>query len=67
MVDRLDEGLDFPLITGGDYEELHGAVAKALFRAHVEGQLKVRLGMIAEGEVYVFMIFCTACFYGRRA
>ncbi|CAM6129910.1 unnamed protein product [Calypogeia fissa] len=40
MVEKLDEGV-VPIELGPlDYESLHGVVAKALFKAHVEGKLK---------------------------
>ena len=41
MVDRLDEGL-VPLSVGANsYPLLHDLVARAIFRTHVEGKLKV--------------------------
>ncbi|XP_020520497.1 cytosolic purine 5'-nucleotidase isoform X1 [Amborella trichopoda] len=51
MVDRLDDGV-IPLELGPlDYKGLYKAVAKALFRAHVEGQLKSEI--MAEPERFV--------------
>ncbi|XP_020593552.1 cytosolic purine 5'-nucleotidase isoform X2 [Phalaenopsis equestris] len=51
MVDRLDEGT-MPAILGPlDYKGLFKAVSKALFRAHVEGQLKREI--MAEPERFV--------------
>lgn len=42
MVDRLDQNAVPPHLTAPqDYKALYKAVGKALFRAHVEGQLKV--------------------------
>lgn len=43
MVDRLDEGLLPPDVGRTDYQGLYQVVAKALFRAHVEGQLKAEI------------------------
>jgi hypothetical protein len=43
MVDRLDEGLLPPEVGRTDYKGLYQVVAKALFRAHVEGQLKAEI------------------------
>ncbi|XP_042475618.1 5'-nucleotidase domain-containing protein 4 isoform X2 [Macadamia integrifolia] len=40
MVDRLDEGAVAEELGPLNYKGLHKAVGKALFRAHVEGQLK---------------------------
>ncbi|XP_057865911.2 uncharacterized protein LOC131073494 isoform X2 [Cryptomeria japonica] len=40
MVDRLDEGALPPEVGPLDYQGLYQVVARALFRAHVEGQLK---------------------------
>ncbi|XP_078446751.1 HAD-superfamily hydrolase, subfamily IG, 5'-nucleotidase [Wolffia australiana] len=40
MVDRLDEGAVPASLGPLDYRRLYKSVAKALFRAHVEGQLK---------------------------
>ncbi|KAH7298269.1 hypothetical protein KP509_25G034600 [Ceratopteris richardii] len=40
MVDRLDEGVLPADIAPMDYQRLYKVVAKALFRAHVEGKLK---------------------------
>ncbi|CAM0880745.1 unnamed protein product [Alopecurus aequalis] len=51
MVDRLDQGL-LPAELGPlDYKGLYDAVSKALFRAHVEGQLKSEI--MAEPERFV--------------
>ncbi|XP_058076674.1 uncharacterized protein LOC131225207 [Magnolia sinica] len=51
MVDRLDEGLVPAELGPLDYSGLYKAVAKALFRAHVEGQLKSEI--MAEPERFV--------------
>ncbi|GAQ79423.1 haloacid dehalogenase-like hydrolase superfamily hydrolase subfamily IG 5'-nucleotidase [Klebsormidium nitens] len=51
MVDRLDEGLLPPDVGRTDYQGLYQVVAKALFRAHVEGQLKAEI--INDPERYV--------------
>eukprot|EP01018_Ginkgo_biloba_P025931 Gb_02845 [translate_table: standard] len=51
MVERLDEGALPPEIGPLDYQGLHKVVAKALFRAHVEGQLKNEI--ITEPERFV--------------
>lgn len=51
MVDRLDEGALPPEIGPLDYQGLYKVVAKALFRAHVEGQLKNEI--ITEPERFV--------------
>ena len=41
MVDRLDQGVISPQVVQQSYQDLYKLVAKALFRTHVEGQLKV--------------------------
>ncbi|CAD6213077.1 unnamed protein product [Miscanthus lutarioriparius] len=41
MVDKLDQGLVPAELGPLDYKGLYNAVSKALFRAHVEGQLKL--------------------------
>lgn len=41
MVDRLDQGAIPSNVCQLSYSALHKLVAKALFRAHVEGKLKV--------------------------
>lgn len=51
MVERLDEGALPPEITPLDYCGLYKVVAKALFKAHVEGQLKTEI--INEPERFV--------------
>ncbi|CAK9215609.1 unnamed protein product [Sphagnum troendelagicum] len=43
MVERLDEGALPPEIGPLDYEGLFRAVSKSLFKAHVEGQLKMEI------------------------
>ncbi|GJP53678.1 hypothetical protein CLOM_g12835 [Closterium sp. NIES-68] len=43
MVDRLDQGLLPAEVAPGDYKNLYKVVARALFRAHVEGQLKAEI------------------------
>eukprot|EP00271_Cylindrocystis_brebissonii_P011130 TRINITY_DN2791_c0_g1_i1.p1 TRINITY_DN2791_c0_g1~~TRINITY_DN2791_c0_g1_i1.p1 ORF type:complete len:780 (+),score=160.50 TRINITY_DN2791_c0_g1_i1:243-2582(+) len=43
MVGKLDELRELPEVPPGDYKALHKAVARALFRAHVEGQLKAEI------------------------
>ncbi|CAI5971621.1 unnamed protein product, partial [Closterium sp. NIES-65] len=43
MVDRLDQGLLPAEVAPGDYKTLYNVVARALFRAHVEGQLKAEI------------------------
>ncbi|CAI7921602.1 unnamed protein product, partial [Closterium sp. NIES-53] len=43
MVDRLDQGLLPAEVAPGDYKTLYSVVARALFRAHVEGQLKAEI------------------------
>ncbi|KAI3505959.1 hypothetical protein L1887_28302 [Cichorium endivia] len=51
MVDRLDEGMIAPDLGVLDYEGLYKAVGKALFRAHVEGQLKNEI--MSKPELFV--------------
>ncbi|XP_043723111.1 cytosolic purine 5'-nucleotidase isoform X2 [Telopea speciosissima] len=51
MVDRLDEGAVAEELGPLDYKGLYKAVGKALFRAHVEGQLKSEI--MSEPERYV--------------
>ncbi|KAL7596219.1 hypothetical protein Lser_V15G31440 [Lactuca serriola] len=51
MVDRLDEGIISPDLGVLDYEGLYKAVGKALFRAHVEGQLKNEI--MSKPELFV--------------
>ncbi|KAK1664227.1 hypothetical protein QYE76_052386 [Lolium multiflorum] len=51
MVDRLDQGLVPAELGPLDYKGLYDAVSKALFRAHVEGQLKSEI--MAEPERFV--------------
>ncbi|XXG84710.1 hypothetical protein AAC387_Pa10g2170 [Persea americana] len=53
MVDLLDEGLVPAELGPLDYSGLYKAVAKALFRAHVEGQLKSEI--MAEPERFVIL------------
>ena len=43
MTDRLDQGLISPQVVQQSYQDLWRLVSKALFRTHVEGQLKVML------------------------
>ena len=43
MVDRLDEGLIPPSCGASTYSLLHDLVARAIFRTHVEGQLKAEI------------------------
>jgi hypothetical protein len=43
MVERLDQGADLGPNTAPTYPALHALVAKALFRTHVEGKLKVSI------------------------
>ena len=43
MVERLDQGADLGPNTAPTYPALHALVAKALFRTHVEGKLKVSM------------------------
>ncbi|ONK67650.1 uncharacterized protein A4U43_C05F2280 [Asparagus officinalis] len=51
MVDRLDQGAISSELGPFDYKGLFKAVSKALFRAHVEGQLKSEI--MAEPERFV--------------
>ncbi|KAI3686952.1 hypothetical protein L1987_80642 [Smallanthus sonchifolius] len=51
MVDRLDEGIISPDLGALDYKGLYKAVGKALFRAHVEGQLKSEI--MSKPELFV--------------
>ncbi|CAA7058858.1 unnamed protein product [Microthlaspi erraticum] len=51
MVDRLDDGLISADLGTLDYKGLYKAVAKALFRAHVEGQLKSEI--MSKPELFV--------------
>ncbi|KAF5806246.1 putative 5'-nucleotidase [Helianthus annuus] len=51
MVDRLDEGMISPDLGALDYKGLYKAVGKALFRAHVEGQLKSEI--MSKPELFV--------------
>ncbi|XP_058209060.1 uncharacterized protein LOC131322000 isoform X1 [Rhododendron vialii] len=51
MVDRLDEGAINPDLGPLDYKGLYKAVGKALFRAHVEGQLKNEI--MSKPELFV--------------
>ncbi|KAJ4721879.1 5-nucleotidase [Melia azedarach] len=51
MVDRLDEGAIGPELGTLDYKGLYKAVGKALFRAHVEGQLKSEI--MSKPELFV--------------
>ncbi|XP_024520230.1 cytosolic purine 5'-nucleotidase isoform X2 [Selaginella moellendorffii] len=51
MVDRLDEGAIPPQLGPLDYNSLYKVVAKALFRAHVEGRLKAEI--VNEPERFV--------------
>ncbi|XP_057471869.1 uncharacterized protein LOC130760516 isoform X1 [Actinidia eriantha] len=51
MVDRLDEGAIAPDLGPLDYKGLYKAVGKALFRAHVEGQLKNEI--MSKPELFV--------------
>ncbi|XP_051127846.1 uncharacterized protein LOC127249189 [Andrographis paniculata] len=51
MVDRLDEGAIVSELGPLDYKGLYKAVGKALFRAHVEGQLKSEI--MSMPEVFV--------------
>ncbi|VAH75549.1 unnamed protein product [Triticum turgidum subsp. durum] len=51
MVDKLDQGLVPAELGPLDYKGLYNAVSKALFRAHVEGQLKSEI--MAEPERFV--------------
>lgn len=51
MVDRLDEGVIGPDLCPLEYKCLYKAVGKALFRAHVEGQLKSEI--MSKPELFV--------------
>ncbi|MCD7448081.1 hypothetical protein HAX54_038175 [Datura stramonium] len=51
MVDRLDEGVIGPDLCPHEYKGLYKAVGKALFRAHVEGQLKSEI--MSKPELFV--------------
>ncbi|XP_059286045.1 uncharacterized protein LOC132039576 [Lycium ferocissimum] len=51
MVDRLDEGIIGPDLCPYEYKGLYKAVGKALFRAHVEGQLKSEI--MSNPELFV--------------
>ncbi|KAH9766596.1 HAD-superfamily hydrolase subfamily IG 5'-nucleotidase [Citrus sinensis] len=51
MVNRLDEGAIGPELGPLDYKGLYKAVGKALFRAHVEGQLKSEI--MSKPELFV--------------
>ncbi|KAH6831794.1 HAD-superfamily hydrolase [Perilla frutescens var. hirtella] len=51
MVDRLDEGAIAADLGPLDYKGLYKAVGKALFRAHVEGQLKSEI--MSKPELFV--------------
>ncbi|KAJ8560947.1 hypothetical protein K7X08_027137 [Anisodus acutangulus] len=51
MVDRLDEGIIGPDLCPFEYKGLYKAVGKALFRAHVEGQLKSEI--MSKPELFV--------------
>ncbi|XP_031285802.1 cytosolic purine 5'-nucleotidase isoform X2 [Pistacia vera] len=51
MVDKLDEGAISPDLGPLDYKGLYKAVGKALFRAHVEGQLKSEI--MSKPELFV--------------
>ncbi|VVB15369.1 unnamed protein product [Arabis nemorensis] len=51
MVDRLDDGSISTDLGTLDYKGLYKAVAKALFRAHVEGQLKSEI--MSKPELFV--------------
>ncbi|KAJ4954681.1 hypothetical protein NE237_011464 [Protea cynaroides] len=51
MVDRLDEGAIAEELCPLDYRGLYKAVSKALFRAHVEGQLKSEI--MSEPERFI--------------
>ena len=57
MVDRLDQGAIPSNVCQLSYSALHKLVAKALFRAHVEGKLKVGAPIIDRGA-------CTALLAG---
>ncbi|KAL6190746.1 hypothetical protein ACLB2K_037140 [Fragaria x ananassa] len=51
MVDRLDDGTIAAQLGSLDYKGLYKAVGRALFRAHVEGQLKSEI--MAKPELFV--------------
>ncbi|PHT32975.1 hypothetical protein CQW23_29312 [Capsicum baccatum] len=51
LVDRMDEGLIGPDLCPLEYKCLYKAVGKALFRAHVEGQLKSEI--MSKPELFV--------------
>nr|GEX15224.1 5'-nucleotidase domain-containing protein 4 isoform X1 [Tanacetum cinerariifolium] len=51
MVDRFDEGIISPDLGVLEYKGLYKAVGKALFRAHVEGQLKSEI--MSKPELFV--------------
>lgn len=51
MVDRLDKGVIGPDLCPHEYKGLYKAVGKALFRAHVEGQLKSEI--MSKPELFV--------------
>ncbi|CAK9170139.1 unnamed protein product [Ilex paraguariensis] len=51
MVDRLDDGFIETMLGPLDYKGLYKAVGKALFRAHVEGQLKSEI--MSKPELFV--------------
>ncbi|KAI4338597.1 hypothetical protein MLD38_023635 [Melastoma candidum] len=51
MVDRLDDGSVVEEVGPHDYKGLYKAVSKALFRAHVEGQLKNEI--MSKPELFV--------------
>ncbi|KAH0708218.1 hypothetical protein KY290_012026 [Solanum tuberosum] len=51
MVDRLDKGVIGPDLCPNEYKGLYKAVGKALFRAHVEGQLKSEI--MSKPELFV--------------
>nr|GLL24948.1 5'-nucleotidase domain-containing protein 4-like [Ipomoea trifida]GMC82341.1 5'-nucleotidase domain-containing protein 4 isoform X1 [Ipomoea batatas]GME01557.1 5'-nucleotidase domain-containing protein 4 isoform X1 [Ipomoea batatas] len=51
MVDRLDEGIIAAELGPLDYKGLYKAVGKALFTAHVEGQLKTEI--MSKPELFV--------------
>jgi len=54
MVDKLDQVLVPAELGPLDYKGLYNAVSKALFRAHVEGQLKVLFGLLCMIYDYCF-------------
>ncbi|XP_015061370.1 5'-nucleotidase domain-containing protein 4 [Solanum pennellii] len=51
LVDRLDKGVIGPDLCPNEYKGLYKAVGKALFRAHVEGQLKSEI--MSKPELFV--------------